>query len=73
MAGRPRAPIVIVDNLLNVADIRNESTTLMTLLPAIDGATLNVIRWMAAGRLLHNSFDCPQCHTPCHFTRNAAR
>lgn len=56
MAGRPHALIVIVDNSLNVADIHDENTTLMILLPAIDGDTLNVIKWMVATRLLHNLF-----------------
>ncbi|MEN2499916.1 MAG: hypothetical protein MHMPM18_005184 [Marteilia pararefringens] len=35
MAANLRALVVIVDNLLNVAEIRDENITLMTLLPAI--------------------------------------
>ncbi|GAB1597305.1 uncharacterized protein LOC115230799 [Argonauta hians] len=60
----------IVENVMDVTDIFDENLTFVRLLSDLNGDdTLTAIKWLATRRMLHNSWACPHCGTPCRLVR----
>lgn len=71
MAGRPRAPTTLVNDILLPNEIVNDNITLFNLLPAIHNDNLTVLQWLARRRLVSNNVDCSVCREPCTLNRYA--
>jgi hypothetical protein len=69
MAGRPSAPICIVDGgeLLDVLAIQQEKWSFHELCPKISTAEL-ARKWLAKRRLIKNTCTCQQCYQPASLT-----
>lgn len=68
MAGRPRAPIVISNNIMQRPDLDLFDCIPRTLYSSMDKG-IEWLKWLAEHRLIRNSNDCPTCQRHMHLVR----
>ena len=72
MAGRPRAPITIVEphEILEINQISEENWTAEMLIPLLVTPE-ETMKWVARRRLLRNNMNCETCNQPCRLVNQA--